>query len=78
MRADSLHSKVTLVEQLKTLARQHEQVLAAFERKLQDRLASAGLPPGSNKRPGAPLVAEGPEAKRQRQLLERDRRKQVR
>lgn len=76
MRTDQLHQKLTLVQQLKTLARQHEQVLAAFERKVQEKLQEGSLAAtAGGKRAGAPTPAEGPEAKRQRQLLERQSRK---
>lgn len=72
-----LHAKLQLVQQLKLLAKQHEQVLAAYEKKAEEKLAEAARlgPSAGGKRPGQPLVQEGPEAKRQRQLAERDRRR---
>lgn len=77
MRSDQLHQKLGLVQQLKTLARQHEQILQAYERKVQEKLQEGSLgATAGGKRPGPPLVAEGPEAKRHRQLQERARRKQ--
>jgi hypothetical protein len=77
MRADQLHQKLGLVQQLKTLSRQHEQILQAYERKVQEKLRESSLAATSGgKRPGAPQVAEGPEAKRHRQLAERANRKQ--
>eukprot|EP00883_Tetradesmus_obliquus_P004904 jgi/Sobl393_1/15300/SZX63028.1 len=77
MRGAELHAKLTLVQQLKTLSKQHEQVLQAFERKVEEKLQEAALQGAGSagKRMGAPLHAEGPEAKRQRQLAERDNRK---
>lgn len=76
MRSDQLHQKLTLVQQLKTLARQHEQILAAYERKVQEKLQEGSLAGSSSgKRAGPPLVTDGPEAKRHRQLTERASRK---
>jgi hypothetical protein len=76
MRPDQLHQKLGLVQQLKTLARQHEQILQAYERKVQEKLQEGSLAvTAGGKRAGPPLVAEGPEAKRHRQLAERASRK---
>jgi hypothetical protein len=76
MRAEQLHQKLGLVQQLKTLARQHEQILQAYERKVQEKLQEGSLAVAAGgKRAGPPLVAEGPEAKRHRQLAERASRK---
>lgn len=76
MRPEQLHQKLGLVQQLKTLARQHEQVLQAYERKVQEKLQEGALAAtAGGKRAGPPLVAEGPEAKRHRQLAERASRK---
>jgi hypothetical protein len=77
MRGAELHAKLTLVQQLKQLSKQHEQVLQAYERKVEEKLAEAARQGagGAGKRMGAPLNAEGPEAKRQRQLAERDQRR---
>lgn len=76
MRGTELHAKLHLVQQLKQLSKQHELVLAAYERKVEAKLAEAAhYGASSGKRAGAPLIAEGPEAKRQRMMLERDRRK---
>jgi hypothetical protein len=78
MRGHELHEKLKLVHSLKALAKQHELVLAAYERKVEEKLADAARLGGTStggKRAGPPLIAEGPEAKRQRQLQERDRRK---
>lgn len=76
MRSDQLHQKLGLVQQLKTLARQHEQILQAYERKVQEKLQEGSLAgTAGGKRAGPPLVAEGPEAKRHRQLAERASRK---
>ncbi|WIA43559.1 hypothetical protein OEZ86_010009 [Tetradesmus obliquus] len=77
MRGAELHAKLSLVQQLKTLSKQHEQVLQAFERKVEEKLQEAARQGAGSagKRMGAPLHAEGPEAKRQRQLAERDNRK---
>lgn len=77
MRPEQLHAKLQLVHQLKQLARQHEQILDAYQQKVEARIGEAARLATGNagKRPGAPLVAEGPEAKRMRMLAERERRK---
>jgi hypothetical protein len=77
MRGAELHAKMTLVQQLKQLSKQHELVLQAYERKVEEKLQEAARQGAGSagKRMGAPLHAEGPEAKRQRQLAERDQRK---
>ncbi|KAF6252831.1 hypothetical protein COO60DRAFT_494155 [Scenedesmus sp. NREL 46B-D3] len=79
MRGAELHAKLTLVQQLKQLSKQHEQVLQAYERKVEEKLAEVARQGagGATKRMGAPLHAEGPEAKRQRQLIDRDNRRKI-
>lgn len=78
MRSHELAAKGSLVSQLKQLSQQHEQLLAAYEgrvaAKLAEAAASGGVLPTGIKRPGGPLV-ETPEQKRQRQLVDRERRK---
>lgn len=77
MRPEQLHAKLQLVHQLKQLARQHEQILDTYQQKVEARIGEAARLATGNagKRPGAPMVAEGPDAKRMRMLAERDRRK---
>ena len=80
--ADAVAQARALLGQLRTLAAQHEQVLAAYERqldvitaggaaKLAQQQKSGALP---NKRPLGP-EPEGPEAKKQRMVAEQQQRR---
>jgi hypothetical protein len=79
--ADAVAQARALLNTLRTLASQHEQVLAAYERQL-DAISAGGTgggaklnKPPANKRPLAPSEPEGPEAKKARLLAEQQQRR---
>lgn len=78
---DHFQHSQTLLQQLKTLSKQHDEVLAAYERRLSTLQAEVAQHPvrasaAPGKRPAPPpAVPEGPEQKRQRIVVEREQRK---
>jgi len=77
--ADAVAQARALLNTLRTLAAQHEQVLSAYERQLEAISSGGGgaklTKPPANKRPLAPSEPEGPEAKKARLLAEQQQRR---
>lgn len=78
---DAVAQAKGILGQLRSLASQHEDVLAAYERQLEAMVAAGpskiSSKSGPNKRPAAPAPPpEGPEAKRQRILAEQAQRRE--
>jgi hypothetical protein len=78
--ADAVAQARALLNTLRLLASQHEQVLAAYERQL-DVITAGGAaklakaPANKRPLPGPPLEPEGPEAKKARLLAEQQQRR---
>ena len=77
--AEAMEHSQKLLAQLKELARQHEQVLEAYEGRLESLLLDAAKNPAAAaaKRPAPLDLPEGPEAKRQRMLAEQEQRRRA-